>query len=100
LGDFGVLVYGGFTKIKALFFNFLSAITAIAGAAIAYLIADKIENIAVGLLALTAGGFSYIASSDLIPEIHKQKDAKKANLAFLLFLAGLIFMWIAKEIGH
>jgi zinc and cadmium transporter len=100
LGDFGVLVYGGFTKIKALFFNFLSAITAIAGAVIAYLIADKIENIAVGLLALTAGGFSYIASSDLIPEIHKQKDAKKANLAFLLFLAGLIFMWIAKEIEH
>jgi len=100
LGDFGVLVYGGFSKIKALFFNFLSAITAIAGALITYLIADKIENIAVGLLAVTAGGFSYIASSDLIPEIHKQKDAKKANLAFLLFLAGLIFMWIAKEIGH
>ncbi|MBM3248411.1 MAG: ZIP family metal transporter [Candidatus Omnitrophica bacterium] len=100
LGDFGVLVYGGFSKTKALFFNFLSAITALAGALAAYLFASRIESISSGLLAFTAGGFIYIASSDLIPEIHKQKDAKKANLAFLLFLAGLVFMWIAKEISH
>jgi len=98
LGDFGVLVYGGFSKAKALFFNFLSAITALAGALTAYLFASKIESISSGLLAFTAGGFIYIASSDLIPEIHKQKDNKKANLAFLLFIAGLAFMWFAKSL--
>lgn len=100
LGDFGVLVYGGFSKTKALFYNFLSAVTAIAGALLTYFLADKIQSISFGLLALTAGGFSYIASSDLIPEIHKQKDVKKANMAFLLFIAGLVFMWFAKNIGH
>lgn len=98
LGDFGVLVYGGFSKAKALFFNFLSAITALAGALAAYLFASRIENISSGLLAFTAGGFIYIASSDLIPEIHKQKDNKKANMAFLLFIAGLAFMWFAKSL--
>lgn len=100
LGDFGVLVYGGFSKTKALFFNFLSAITALAGALTAYLFANRIESISSGLLAFTAGGFIYIASSDLIPEIHKQKDNKKANMAFLLFIAGLVFMWLAKETSH
>jgi len=100
LGDFGVLVYGGFSKTKALFFNFLSAITALAGALAAYLFANRIESIFSGLLAFTAGGFIYIASSDLIPEIHKQKDNKKANTAFLLFIAGLVFMWFAKQLDH
>jgi len=100
LGDFGVLVYGGFSKTKALFYNFLSAMLAIAGALVTYLLAGRIESFPFGLLALTAGGFSYIASSDLIPEIHKQKDAKKANFAFLSFIVGLAFMWLVKEIGH
>jgi zinc and cadmium transporter len=98
LGDFGVLVYGGFSRAKALFYNFLSAVSAIAGAILTYLLADRIESISFGLLALSAGGFSYISSSDLIPEIHRQRDTKKANLALLLFLAGLIFMWFAKYI--
>ncbi|MFH1655738.1 MAG: ZIP family metal transporter [Candidatus Omnitrophota bacterium] len=100
LGDFGVLVYGGFSKTKALLFNFLSAMLAIAGAVITYLLAGRIEIFSAGLLALTAGGFSYIASSDLIPEIHKQKDTKKANLAFLSFIFGIVFMWFAKEMVH
>jgi zinc and cadmium transporter len=32
LGDFGVLIYGGFSRAKPLLFNLLSAATAIAGA--------------------------------------------------------------------
>ncbi|HOX54520.1 MAG: ZIP family metal transporter [Candidatus Omnitrophica bacterium] len=100
LGDFGVLVYGGFSKARALFFNFLSAITALGGALTAYLFANVVKDISSGLLAFTAGGFIYIASSDLIPEIHKQKDNRKANIAFLLFIAGLVFMWLGKHVGH
>ena len=92
-------MYGGFSKTKALFYNFLSSIAAIAGALATYLLADKIQSFSFCLLALTAGGFCYIASSDLIPEIHRQKDAKKANVAFLLFLAGILFMWLVKKIS-
>jgi zinc and cadmium transporter len=96
LGDFGVLVYGGFSKEKALFFNFISALAAMAGALAGYFIAGIMQGFSVFILPLTAGGFIYIATSDLIPEIHKERDLRRANLAFAVFLAGIIFMALAK----
>jgi len=97
LGDFGVLVYGGFSKRKALFCNFISAVAAIVGAVTAYFISDFVHGLSNYILPITAGGFIYIAASDLIPEIHKEKDQKRATLAFAAFLAGIIFMAIVKH---
>ncbi len=95
LGDFGVLVYGGFSKRKALLYNFISQLTALAGATTAYFIFTK-SQAAMGfhtyLLPFAAGGFLYIATSDLIPELHKEKNLKKSLVAMLLFLAGLGMM--------
>ncbi len=92
LGDFGVLVYGGFTKIRALFYNFLSALTAILGAAAGYSLCSYIENFAVFLLPITAGGFIYISGSDLIPELHREADVKRSVLSFAFFMIGILFM--------
>jgi len=96
LGDFGVLVYGGFSKRKALFCNFISALTAIIGALAAYFIADITSGFANFILPLTAGGFIYIAASDLIPEIHKEKNLARSTLAFFAFLSGIGFMALAR----
>jgi len=98
LGDFGVLIYGGFTKTKALFFNLLSALTAVVGAIVGFFISSTTANFSYFILPLTAGGFIYIASSDLIPELHKEKDTRKSISAFLCFILGIIFMWLAKKI--
>lgn len=92
IGDFGILVYGGFSKTKALFFNFVCALMAILGALIGYILSGVIANVSLFLISFTAGGFIYIAASDLIPELHKQKDAKRANAAFVAFILGLVFM--------
>jgi len=96
LGDFGVLVYGGFSKAGALGFNLLSALTAIAGAIIGLYLYGHIRNFTPALLAFTAGGFIYISASDLIPELHKEKVPGKANLALVFFAMGLLFMWAVK----
>jgi zinc and cadmium transporter len=61
-------------------------------------ISNTTHSISLFLISFTAGGFIYIAASDLIPELHRQKDAKRANLAFFAFLFGLIFMTVAKFI--
>ncbi len=98
MGDFGILVYGGFSKSKALLFNFICALTAVVGALIGYVLSNVTENISLFLISFTAGGFIYIAASDLIPELHKQKDAKKANIAFITFILGLVFMTLIKFI--
>ena len=97
LGNFAVLVYGGFSKLKALFFNFLTVLTAFLGALIGYFLAEKAGHFSDFILPITAGGFIYIASSDLIPEIHKENNQKRSTLAFVAFILGIIFMALAKK---
>lgn len=99
MGDFGILVYGGFSKQRALLFNFLSALTAVAGAVVGYALSNITESTSLFFISFTAGGFIYIAASDLIPELHKQKSIKRANVAFVAFILGLVFMALAKFIA-
>ena len=97
LSDFAILVYGGFTKKKALFFNFASALMAMIGALAGYFINDYIQGFSGIILPLTAGGFIYIATSDLIPELHKENDLKRSMAAFSAFLLGIVFMALANK---
>jgi len=98
IGDFGILIYGGFSRKKALFFNFICSLAAILGALAGYTLSAVMENLSLFLISFTAGGFIYIGASDLIPELHRQKNPKKANVAFVTFLLGLAFMAAAKLI--
>lgn len=96
ISDFGVLLYAGFTKKKALLYNFFSALLAVFGAVIGSVIAGQIGSVVPWLLALAAGGFIYISASDLIPELHKEKNTSKALLSFLAFCGGVAFMLVFK----
>ena len=96
LGDFGILIHGGFTRARALFWNFVSALTAIAGAVIGYLMINSFEGILALLIPFAAGGFIYIAMSDLIPELHKEEKLGKSIFNFFLFGMGIIFMVVLK----
>ncbi len=97
LGGFAVLVHGGFSRKKALFFNFLSALTAILGALFGYFLNSCIQGFSDLILSFTAGGFIYIATSDLIPELHKENDLKRATAAFFAFLSGILVMALSKR---
>lgn len=70
IGNFSILVHGGLTVKKALLFNFITALTAAFGTIISLLIGSHIAGYTLSLLPITAGGFLYIAGSDLIPELH------------------------------
>jgi len=96
LGDFGVLIYGGFSRTKALTYNFLTACTAILGALFGYLLSTVSQTFIPWLLPVAAGGFLYIGASDLIPELHKEPDTKKAFLSFVFFGVGILSMWAIK----
>lgn len=98
LGDFGVLVYGGFTKRKALICNFLTALTSVAGAMIGFFLSDFTKGFSNFILPFTAGGFIYIAASDLIPEMHKENDSVRSILGFVSFILGIIFMALVKQL--
>jgi len=96
LGDYGVLVYGGFKKRKALMLNYLSAISVIFGGIAGYLLSNLIGPAIIFLLPFTAGNFIYIASADLIPEIKHKASIRKSLVHFFAFLAGICFMLMIK----
>ncbi len=96
IGDFGVLVYGGFSKFKALYYNFVIALTCVLGTIVGHFISVRIQNFSSFLLPFTAGGFIYIAACDLVPELHKQVDLKKSALSMSAFLCGIIFILLAR----
>ncbi|MFA5124363.1 MAG: ZIP family metal transporter [Patescibacteria group bacterium] len=96
LGDFAVLLYSGFTKKRALFYNLLSACMAFIGILLGWMFYRQSELISALLLPFAAGGFIYIASSDLIPELHKDKNLTRAVLSYVLFILALIFMYFMK----
>jgi zinc and cadmium transporter len=98
IGDFGVLIYGGFTKKKALVLNFLTALTAVLGGLIGFFISNMVENVKLFILPFAAGGFLYIAASDLIPEIRKETNLKKSMIYFGIFIVGIFIMYAVKFI--
>ena len=100
IGDFGVLLYSEFSRKKALLANFLVALTAVFGGIFGYFLSFQIENITSYLLPFAAGGFIYIAASDLMPEIRKEASLKKSMLSFGVFLLGIVIMYVVKFIGH
>jgi len=95
LGDFSVLIHGGLEAKKALLYNFLSALTAVAGALFVYFFIS-FASFGEYLLPFAAGGFIYIASSDLIPELHKVRKSSDSVAQFLVFLFGIALMWAFK----
>ncbi len=96
LGDFGLLLHGGFSRAKALFWNFISSLTAIAGAVVGYFMINSFHDVTSFLLPFAAGGFLYIAMSDLIPELHKEPKISKSIFNFALFAVGILFMLFIK----
>jgi len=93
IGDFGVLLHGGFSKGKALLLNFASALLAVLGAVVVFLLRGRVENLELILIPVAVGGFVYIAGSDLIPELHKHSDNfRKSLLQFVAFIAGILVM--------
>ncbi|PIP67646.1 MAG: ZIP family metal transporter [Candidatus Omnitrophica bacterium CG22_combo_CG10-13_8_21_14_all_43_16] len=101
IGDFGILVYSGMSVKKALFFNFLSALTAVVGAVIALTLESRIKGFLTYLLPITAGGFLYIGGSDLIPELHKEDHVKISTslvqLAAIMLGIGMMALLVFVE---
>jgi zinc and cadmium transporter len=91
IGDFGVLIYGGFAKTKALVYNFVIALTAIAGALLTYCLAF-IQGVEQFLVPFAAGGFIYIAATDLMPELHKKYQPSESVAQLVAILIGIGLM--------
>lgn len=95
VGDFGLLLHKGVSRRKVVLINIFSAGAAFLGAMLTFLLGDVLEGYMPIFLAITAGFFIYIASSDLIPEIHHEKRKGFAVIESLLLIAGALVIFIS-----
>ncbi|HMU46827.1 MAG TPA: ZIP family metal transporter [Chitinophagaceae bacterium] len=96
LGDFGVLVQGGWNKKKALLYNFLSGLTFLLGGLVVYFASSRFQVNTNYLVPFGAGNFLYIAASDLIPQINKGETIKKNLLHYFAFIAGILLLFFLR----
>jgi zinc and cadmium transporter len=87
LGDFGVLVHGGWSKRGALLFNLLSGLTFLVGGLVAYTASRQYD--VSWLVPLAAGNFLYIGASDLVPEVNRARSLGSSLVHLIAFAAGL-----------
>ena len=92
IGDFGVLLHSGLSRRKALFFNFLSSLSAIVGGIVAFIFYSSFERIIPYVLLIAAGGFIYIATADLFPELHKERSKKKILMQGIGVILGILLI--------
>jgi zinc and cadmium transporter len=91
LGDFGVLVHGGWKSGQALVLNLFSGLTFLVGGVVAYAASSAVDVTV--LVPFAAGNFIYIGASDLVPEVNKHRSIGASLVSFFAFAAGLALLW-------
>ena len=98
IGDFAILVHSGYSVKKSLIYNFLSACSAIFGAIITIAAENVFQNSGTYIIPLAAGGFIYLAGTDLLPELHKDKILKNSIVQLLAIFLGLLSLFLLTKI--
>ena len=98
LGDFAVLLKGGWKKRKALLFNVISGLSFLAGGIVVYFASAKLELSTDFLIPFGAGNFIYIGASDLIPQVNKEATVKGNIVHYISFLTGLLLLYVLSRL--
>jgi zinc and cadmium transporter len=93
ISDYALLIYSGYTRRAALLLNFLSALTAVLGAALTLVASEFMTGLTDIIVPLAAGNLLYIAGSDLIPELHKHARLRQGMLQLAGIVAGIAVMY-------
>lgn len=100
LGDVGILMHARLTRKQALLLNLGTGLVAMLGAFVGLALGGRIEGFHGVVLALTAGGFLYIAAADLMPELHRERRTGAAVLQMVALIAGATLTFLVREPGH
>lgn len=97
IGEFGVLLHGGFRESQALLYTILTILATPLGALVTLSLAGRVESIMGSLLALAAGGFIYIAAVDLIPETHREFNRRRSLVQGILLVTGIMVIYLVGQ---
>jgi zinc and cadmium transporter len=100
VGDFAILLQGGYERGKALLWNILASITTVFGGVAAYFGLSELNYLLPFLLVFAASSFIYIAVADLIPTLNRKTDFKSALYQVMLIAAGVLMIFWSHKFAH
>jgi zinc and cadmium transporter len=100
MGDYGILIYAGFERTKALILNFIAALSVVVGGVFGIFFLGTVEALSGPLIAFSAGAFIYLSASELIPELQEEDDLWRSLVQFGVFLVGLFAIWYLGIVFH
>jgi zinc and cadmium transporter len=100
MGDYGILIYAGFEKGRAILLNFGVALMVVVGGLFASYFLEVVDALSGTLIAFSAGAFIYLAASELIPELKEEKGFGRSLLQFAVFILGLALIWYLGTLFH
>lgn len=99
-GDYIVLLNAGFTRAKALLFNGLSGLAAVAGGVAGYLMLGRFDALLPYLLVVASSSFIYVAVADLLPQLQQRLSWRETLGQVTWLAAGLLLVVLAREALH
>ncbi|MBI2084808.1 MAG: ZIP family metal transporter [Candidatus Aenigmarchaeota archaeon] len=93
IGEFAILLHARFRRAKIILYSLFAQMTAVLGFIVGFYYLPLFENMTSILISLAAGGFIYIASTDLLPETHREKKVTKSAMQFALLILGILVIW-------
>jgi zinc and cadmium transporter len=99
-GDYIVLLNAGFTRAKALLFNGLSGLAAVAGGVAGYLMLGRFDALLPYLLVVASSSFVYVAVADLLPQLQQRLTWRETLAQVSWLAAGLLLVLLAKQLLH
>ena len=100
VGDFIVLVNAGFSRAKALLFNALSGLAAVAGGVLGYFVVGPWKELFPCLLVVAASSFIYVAVADLMPQLQRRLSWRDTASQLGWLAAGLGVVVLAGQLAH
>ena len=100
MGDYGILIYAGFERTKALVYNFITALTVVLGGVFASFFMESVGSLSGFLISFSAGAFIYLSAVELIPELQDEGDFRRSLAQFAIFLLGMAVIWSLGLIFH
>jgi zinc and cadmium transporter len=100
VGDFAVLLAGGYRRAQALAYNVLASLTTVVGGVAAYFSLSHILSSVPYVLALAASSFIYVAVADLIPGLHKRPEFSATLQQLALIASGVAVIFVTHSVMH
>lgn len=98
IGDFAILIQSGYSKKKAMLIQLVTALGALSGCVISLFSADAdaLADAAASswVLPFTAGGFIYIATVSVIPELLENSSFFQTVKEIFAILTGIFLMYL------